>query len=61
LTTPSWDWKSHWKTVVAAITGIAQATTRPPITANRIHLPRAPISSATRVPSTMIRLTLIAV
>jgi hypothetical protein len=61
LTTPSSDWNSHWNTVVAAIIGVAQVSTRPPSTSSRIHRSNRTTSSATNVDSTMISATLSAV
>lgn len=60
LTMPNSEWNSHWKTVVAATTGIAQARTSEHSTTVRPIRPSRSTTSATRVAITMIRATLIA-
>ncbi|WP_443075670.1 hypothetical protein [Streptomyces sp. TRM 70351] len=60
-TTPSREANSHWKTVVVAMTGLAQASTSPLSTRVRIPLPRRWSISATAVPIVMMRTTLIPV
>ncbi len=57
---PNSEWKSHWKTVVAATTGIAQASTSELSTTVRPNRPSRSVISATRVAITMIRATLTA-
>lgn len=57
---PNSEWNSHWKTVVAAMTGIAQVSTSALRTAVLPNRPSRSTMSATSVDSTMIRTTLIA-
>lgn len=60
VATPNSEWNSHWKTVVAAMTGIAQAGTSTLRTAVRPNRPSRSIISVTSVDSTMISTTSIA-
>ena len=57
---PNSEWNSHWKTVVAATTGMAQASTSEQSTTVRPTRPSRSVISATSVEITMIRTTLTA-
>ncbi|CAO0831826.1 hypothetical protein SMICM17S_06913 [Streptomyces microflavus] len=57
---PNSEWNSHWNTVVAATTGIAQASTSEQSTTVRPTRRSRSTIRATRVAITMIRTTLIA-
>ena len=53
--TPYWVSKSHCQTVSEATTGIAQASSSPACTSSRIGPAINRISSATPMPSTIVR------